>query len=133
MSDQDFFFDDEEEKQEEAPKASKPAAPKAAARRPAAAAPMSFWNQSVTTTITALVAVIAMLVGVIVGIALPVGGSGGTVVNTGGVGTGPGVSAPALSPEELGGELPPDHPPIEQLAGEGATDTAPGTETTTTE
>ena len=127
MSDKDFFFDDEDEQpdQEEAPSkkksGGKSAAKPAAAAVSAAPAQGSFLEQSVTMTVTMLVAACALLVGVIVGILIPAGGSS-TVPSptTDGV-----ISAPALSPEQLGsGELPEGHVPIDGMS----TPEAPGTE-----
>ncbi len=135
MSDQDFFFEDEGEEPEKPQKK----APAARSARPATGgSSAAFWDQSVTMSITGLVAVIAMLLGVIVGIVLPVGGITGDIpAPTPGV-----VSAPALSPEDLQGGMPVDHPDIggatEPMPVDPATETTDtavdeGAEATTTE
>lgn len=138
MSDQDFFFDDEDEEPKE------PQKKKAAASKPARSAASgsfaSFLDQSVTMSITGLVALIALLLGVIVGIVLPVGGVTSDIPDP----TPGAVSAPALSPEEIEGGMPVDHPDIggsTEPMPEGleptveTTDTTEGgsTETTSTE
>ncbi len=132
MSDQDFFFDDEDEKPAKADKKASRFAPKKGSRPSAPAVPGSFWRQSVTMTVTGLVALIALLLGVIVGIVLPVGDITDDVP--------PPSSdfiAPTLTPEQLeSGQLPSEHPPLDGtmevipdddadgLAGETATDAA---------
>lgn len=116
MSDQDFFFDDDEkpiEATEEKPTRAQ-GQKKPVTRQ--AAAPSG--TQSVTMTVAALIGVVALLVGVIIGILIPAGASpSSTVTPTANTGT---VSAPQLSPDQLEtGELPPGHPDL------GAAETAP--------
>lgn len=120
MSDKDFFFDDEEEKP--AKKAgpvkggtSKPSRP-AGAKTSAGAS--SFFEQNVTMAIASLMAVCALLLGVIIGIIIPSGGN---------VATAPTATSPAavggqtnpgpLSEEQLNsGDLPQGHPDISGAA-----------------
>ncbi|GAB4276247.1 MAG: hypothetical protein Kow0056_06440 [Coriobacteriia bacterium] len=134
MSDQDFFFDEEDEKpaKTEKPKSAKSGSKGKPAAKPAArpAATVSFWQQTVTTAVAGLVAVIALLVGVIVGIVLPVGGSSTSDVPA----PDAGISAPALTPEQLeSGQLPEGHPPIQGMTGApGETATGAVESTTTT-
>ncbi|MHB9002750.1 MAG: hypothetical protein ACYC6C_01620 [Coriobacteriia bacterium] len=122
--DQDFFFDEEETVVEEKPVA----APKAktttavSTTAPAGVAVPAGDAQSVTMTVAALIGVVALLVGVIIGIVIPVGGSTGTVPQPTTPGTN--ATAPQLSEDQLqGGELPQGHPDISGMA----TDTATGT------
>lgn len=114
MSDQDFFFDEDEQPKKEAAKPA-PAAKKGASAPAKTAAPAASGVQSVSMTVTALVGVIALLAGVIIGIVLPVGGGSEPVptsVTAPTTGAG-GSSAPQLTPEQLqGGELPAGHPDI---------------------
>lgn len=136
MSEQDFFFDDGDEKPAEESQESKGSkgsepkkkAPVAKSRpsRPASSQAPSFWSQSVNMTVTSLVALIALLMGVIVGIVLPVGSStsADTVPD-------PTASAPApsLTPEQLeSGQMPEGHPDLSGMS-EGATPAAGGTAT----
>jgi hypothetical protein len=118
VSDQDFFFDEDEKA---APKASKPApkgspakTAKPAPKQPtASAAPSSGFE--LTWTITALIAVVTLLVGVIIGYAIPKG------VQDVGTGTTSSTSAPQLTPEQMStGELPAGHPDITGMSS-GAT------------
>lgn len=131
MSDQDFFFDEDEKptakSQSKNAPAKKPASSsaKAGSTKPAAAAPA----QSVTYTIAALIGVAALLLGVIVGILLPinVGGAGTTATPNAGLTTTGQSQAPQLTPEQMqSGQLPPGHPSI----GSGSTG-ATGSATTT--
>lgn len=112
MSDQDFFFDEEET---EAPaKPEKKASSPGRAKPSAAPAQQQFFQQSVSMTVASLVAVIALLLGVIVGFLIPRGPST-TATDTGAV-------APQLSPEQLqSGQLPPGHPDISGMTGGQAT------------
>ncbi len=122
MSDQDFFFDDEEQAAE------KPAAKQASghqsapAPRPKAVAPAS--AQSVTVTVAGLIGVVALLVGVIIGILIPTGqqeaGS-----PAGGL---PSAiqPAPPLSDEAMQGGMPEGHPDIGGMGGGEATATPEG-------
>jgi hypothetical protein len=138
VSDQDFFFDDEDEAPAKQEKAAKKAPAKsAAATKPASGgkAPASFWEQTTTMMVTGLVGVIGLLLGVIVGVVLPVGSDVPAPTVDGS------VSAPALSPEQLEtGELPQGHPDIGDMTGgeapaptEEPTDTAVPDSTETTE
>ncbi len=133
MSDQDFFFDEDEKPS--AKKETKPApkggasssnARPAAKNAPAAAAPAS----SVTYTVAALIAVAALLLGMIVGILLPVNvGSQTTATsNTGVSGPTGGTSAPALTNEQMqSGQLPAGHPAIGGSSGATGSATSTGT------
>ncbi len=135
MSDQDFFFDEDEKPADKsAPKAaakqgSKPSA--SSKTTPAkggknASAPAG--GVELTWTITALIGVVALLLGVIVGYAIPKS----TTTDQGAAPLVPGqVQAPQLSPEELqSGQLPPNHPNISGATG-AATGTASGEATQT--
>lgn len=135
VSDKDFFFD-EDETQDQAPAKSggaKPASKRKAAASvetdlvesdPAPSSSVSFSMQSVSMTVAALIGVVALLTGVIIGMFIP----GGPTATTGASGTGmpggaPSAPAPQLTPEQLeGGALPPGHPPLD---GMGATPTTP--------
>lgn len=128
MSDQDFFFDDDETTPAKAePKpakaakaaakpATKPATVKSAAAKSAPAVapePQDFLSQTVPMSIASLLAVCALLVGVIVGVLLPVGG-GSTGSGSSAVLPGGSLSpAPQLSQEQISqGQLPAGHPNI---------------------
>ena len=119
MSDQDFFFDDEGEQPAKSGKPAKGAPKEQTGKKSAASSPAataSFWQQDTTMAVTGLVGVIALLLGVIVGIVLPVGD---TVADTGEIIP---VTAPELSSEQLeSGELPQGHPDVGEMTG-GATD-----------
>lgn len=129
MSDQDFFFDEDESPAKDADAKAKPAkestAKSTSTAARTAAAPAA---QSVSMTVAALIGVISLLAGVIIGIVLPVGGGsnipnptpGATLPNPGAPGGG--GQAPQLSPEQLDQDLPPGHPPI----GDGGAPGAPG-------
>jgi hypothetical protein len=130
VSDQDFFFDEDEApaQKPEAKSAAKPAGAKAQASAPrtkTAAVPAG--AQSVTMTVAGLIGVVALLVGIIVGILIPTGGTqagspaGGMPPGVGGTGTGQQVRP--LTPEELEGGMPEGHPPVGEM-GEEATGTA---------
>lgn len=124
MSEQDFFFDDDESvPAKAAPKPAKAAPKPAKAAKAVAASPVApaaapeaqdFFSQSVSMSIAALLAVCALLVGVIVGVMLPVGGSGvGGVGSTSSLPGGALQPAPQLSQEQItNGELPAGHPDI---------------------
>lgn len=126
MSDQDFFFDEDEapakDKAKKAASSDKPAAGAKAASAPAVTA------QTVSTSVAALIGVIALLAGIIIGIVIPVGGSNvpapTAVPQTGAPSMGSGGgSAPQLSPDQLeGGALPEGHPDISGGEG-GSTET----------
>jgi hypothetical protein len=131
VSDQDFFFDEDESEQKSPAKSQ---AKKSAPRKPAQsrgsrpASSGSVMQQNVSMTVTALVSVVTLLVGVIVGIALPVG-ENDVPEPTVGADTFSGT-APELSPEELGsGELPEGHPDIGAMPGGVPTDTVEETAT----
>lgn len=136
MSDQDFFFDEDETTAAEAAKPASKSASKAtpgrssaakatpaakttpAAKAPAAkAAPASAGGSQVSLTVAALMTVVGLLLGVIIGFVLPGGGSSTTTGTTttgapAGMG-GTGSAAPQLSEDQLqSGELPPGHPPV---------------------
>lgn len=129
MSDQDFFFDEDEspaEETKETKKATKTSgtAPKKATQKPAAPAPSG--EKSVTMTIASLIGVVALLVGIIIGILIPAGGTGNVPAPT--TPTGVDATAPQLSPEQLeGGQLPEGHPDL------GDAEQPPATEATGTE
>lgn len=139
MSEKDFYFDEDDTEDSqpiEKAKAKEPVeasaekaapkarAPKAAAGRPvAAAAPVApVTMQPVSMTVAALIGVVALLVGVIIGMFLP--GQQPTATVTPGVppaGMGSGAPAPQLTEDQLqGGQLPPGHPPLDQMGGGGA-------------
>lgn len=135
MSDQDFFFDEDDQPKKDAPK-SGGVKKGSGSSRTAAAAPAGA-EQSVSVTVTALVAVVAVLLGVIIGIfvgrglatpSVPGVGSGATIEGGGA------TEAPQLTPEQLeGGALPEGHPDIGGGAGGAATGTAPAEGATDTE
>lgn len=122
MSDQDFFFDeDEAPAKDTAPK--KAASSDKPASRTAATAPAA-GAQTVSMSVAALIGVIALLAGVIIGIVIPVGGSSNVPApNTAAPIQGGEQAAPQLSPDQLeGGQLPEGHPDIGGGAG-GSTET----------
>lgn len=147
MSEKDFYFDEddtEDSKPIEKAKAKEPAeapaekaapkarAPKATAERPTpATAPVAGLTlQSVSMTVAALIGVVALLVGVIIGMFLP-----GQQPASGPPPTGDapaamgGAPAPQLTEDQLqGGQLPPGHPPLDQMGGGGATPTPNATQ-----
>lgn len=127
MSDQDFFFDEEDGAKQPAKASATAKSKSAAAARPAAPASASFFEQSVSMSIAALMAVIALLVGVIVGFVIPTGGTTPPVTATDvGAATQP---APQLTEDQLSsGELPAGHPDLSSLTGSG---TATASVTTT--
>jgi hypothetical protein len=127
VSDQDFFFDEDEApaQKPEAKSAAKPAGAKAQASAPrtrTAAVPAS--AQSVTMTVAGLIGVVALLIGIIIGILIPTGGTQVTSPTTGVPSMGTGTQAPPLSEDALQGEMPPGHPPIGDTGGGEATGTA---------
>jgi hypothetical protein len=125
VNDQDFFFDEDEQ-----PKnvSAKPAAKKSAASAPKGAAVVvaaPAGEQSVSMTVTALVGVIAILLGVIIGIFIGRGLAAPAGVAATGTGGAPAAAgqAPQLSPEQLNsGQLPPGHPNIGGGAASGSKD-----------
>lgn len=120
MSDQDFFFDEEDDAKPAAKAGPAGKTPRASQPAPAATGG-SFFMQSVTMAVTSLVAVIALLLGLIVGILIPTGGS---TVPTG---TPPVTAAPALSEDQLNsGQMPAGHPDISGAATESAATTGTG-------
>ncbi len=147
MSDQDFFFDEEDEKPARAdkaktgsksgskPAASKPAAQSAPARSASADTSGSFFDQTVTVSITSLLVLCALLLGMIVGLFVGenrANSSAGIPAASTAV-DGSGGSAPSLSQDQLNsGQLPAGHPSIGGgAAGSGAaTGAKPGTATT---
>ena len=143
MSDQDFFFDEEETTPAEAAKPSSKSAGKTAPARssapkstpartpgPAAqSAPAATGEKQVSLTVAALMTVVGVLLGVIIGFLLPGGGTTATPsTGTPAAVSGTGSTAPQLSEEQLtSGELPAGHPPVESMGGSSET-----SETTTT-
>ncbi len=131
MSDQDFFFDEEE-----AAPAPKPRQSRSASRaKSAPAAPEressgggSFFAQDVSMSIAALMSVIALLLGVIVGIVIPDQG-GSTTTGTTQTSTEQGAPAPELTEEQLNAGLPEGHPDISGMPGGEATSSADATAT----
>jgi len=121
VSEQDFFFD-EEEQAEEKPAAKATERPaRAEGNKPAAAAPSASSAQGISMTVASLIAVVALLAGVVIGILIPAGADTNVPDPT----TTGSQAAPQLTPEQLeGGELPPGHP---QVGSEGATGSAPAT------
>ena len=114
MSDQDFFFDEEDAPASApAPRpSSQPARSASPARTTHAAAPASgasFFEQSVTMAIAALMTVIGLLVGVIIGFVIAPSGTSPVSSPAGGTSVAPGLSQDQLQ----SGELPEGHPPIE--------------------
>jgi hypothetical protein len=118
LSDQDFFFDDEEADDSAKTEDKKPAAKTGSASKPAPkvaakpapkpaekaeqAAPAesgSFFDQNVTMAMAALIAVIALLVGVIGGFLLG-GSNAATEVPTSSAVTPGATTAPQLTPEQ---------------------------------
>lgn len=125
MSDQDFFFDEEEDAKPAPKKAS--AGHKQVPERQAAPAKQSFFEQSVSMTVAALIAVIALLLGVIIGYVIP---SADTtpVVSSPTSSTGS-SAAPQLTQDQINsGALPPGHP---DLSGAAGSSTATGSTTAT--
>jgi hypothetical protein len=119
VSDQDFFFDDEQPAEEakstsgKAAGSKRPAAPAAASDAPGA--------QDVSMTVAALIGVVALLAGVVIGILLPVGSTAPTPGAP--ITAPPAQTAPQLTPDQLEGqELPEGHPDIGGGGG-GATAT----------
>lgn len=111
MSDQDFFFDEDEQVTE------KPSKARDSKKESVSAGPSDVPGaQTVTLTVAALIGVVALLAGMVVGILLPIGGgtpSATPTTVTPGAATGGGGTAPQLTPEQIqGGELPPGHPNI---------------------
>jgi len=107
VSDQDFFFDEDEQPK----KAEKASGGSKATSKPSASAAAAPAAQSVSMTVAALIGVIALLAGLIVGILLPIGGTTAPAEPT--VTAPTGQAAPQLSPEQMqGGELPEGHPDI---------------------
>lgn len=129
MSDQDFFFDeDEAPEQKPAEKAASKggtARKSTAAPSPKKAASTPVAGQTVTMTVAGLIGVVALLVGIIIGIVIPVGGSQPATPQPAMPIQDSGQARP-LSPEEMGGDLPPGHPPLDDMGGGMA---APETET----
>ena len=126
MSDQDFFFDEDE-------KPAKSQSKSAPAKKPASSPAKGSTNsapaaeQSITYTVAALLGVAALLLGVIIGVLIPVniGGSQTATPDAGLTQTGA-VEAPQLTPEQMqSGALPPGHPSV------GGSTGATGSATTT--
>ncbi len=136
--DQDFFFEDEDvptkaDKSVTKAGGSKPA-PKPAAKpaakpgpKPVAAQEPAFFDRQISVAMTGLIAVVALLVGII-GTMLFVGTPAAPVSTVPGAVGGTGV-APQLSPQQLNsGQLPAGHPAI---PGAGAASGTAGSKTTT--
>ncbi len=125
MSDQDFFFDEDEAPAEKPKPAQKSASatrksePAARPAKSAAATPAG--TQTVTMTVAGLIGVVALLVGIIIGILIPTGGTQPTT--PAGVPAPGGTQARPLSPDELGGDLPPGHPDIGGMTGGAPSET----------
>jgi len=120
VSDQDFFFDEDEKPAQKAPgKTAKPGAKSAPVKSSKPAPSQTAGGIELTWTITALIAVVTLLLGVIVGYAIPKG----STVDTTGTPTGQSqIQAPQLSPEEIqSGQLPAGHPDIGGMSGSGTT------------
>lgn len=123
--DQDFFFD-EDEGTEEASAPKKAEAPKGKAKpaaQPAAPPPSGgFMQQTVPMTIAGLIGIVALLAGVIIGIALPNNSQPAVPAGTAPTAVpGGGAPAPQLTPEQLqGGELPEGHPTVPEGMGGSA-------------
>ncbi len=131
MSDQDFFFDEEEAAPAPKPRQSRSAsraesAPAAAERESSGGG--SFFAQDVSMSIAALMSVIALLVGVIVGIVMPDQGQSSTVGTTQ-TSAEQGAAAPQLTEEQLNSGLPEGHPDISGMSGGEATSSADATAT----
>ena len=126
MSDQDFFFDEDEKPAKSQSKnapAKKPASSPAQGSNKSAPAA----EQSITYTVAALLGVAALLLGVIIGVLIPVniGGSQTATPDAGLTQTGA-APAPQLTPEQMqSGQLPPGHPSV------GGSTSATGSATTT--
>ncbi|MDO9556454.1 MAG: hypothetical protein Q7J82_02570 [Coriobacteriia bacterium] len=135
MSDQDFFFDEEEEATPASKSVARPAksskpAPKATA---ATTASPSVLDRDVSMTVAALMAVIALLLGVIIGLVIPTSGVGGTASTPAATSSDANVAAPQLTEDQLGtGELPAGHPDISSMGAESTATPASG-ETTPAE
>jgi len=129
VSDQDFFFDEEE-----AAPTSKPRQSRSASRaKSAPAAPEressrggSFFAQDVSMSIAALMSVIGLLLGVIVGIVIPDQGGSATTNATQTLAPQTPV-APQLTEEQLNSGLPEGHPDISGMAGGETTASADAT------
>jgi len=123
VSDQDFFFDEEEQAAEKpAAKATERPA-RAEGAKPVATGSTTSTAQSVSMTVAALIGVVALLAGVVIGILIPAGADT-TVPEPTTTGT---QAAPQLSPEQLeSGQMPPGHPQVGAPTGE-ATGSAPAT------
>ena len=111
MSDQDFFFDEDEKPAEKSASkpvskpSGKPSSPKGGA------APAAAGERTVTMTVAALIGVVALLFGVIIGLfAAPDSGKVASPNSTATQGT----AAPALTDEQIQQGLPEGHPTIPQ-------------------
>lgn len=119
MSEQDFFFDEEDDAKPAAKKAQATKAQAPARASSAAATPL--FEQNVSMSIAALMAVIALLLGVIVGVLIPTGSTApavtsGSPASVSGAGT-----APQLTEEQLNsGAMPAGHPEVPGAAGSQA-------------
>lgn len=131
MSDQDFFFDEDEATPatKGAPKTAPKAAAKGASAAKPAAAPVepssggSFFDQSLTMTVAALLMVIALLVGVIIGFFLggamtpSAAASANEVVPSTSAPAGTGSGTPGqLSQDQINQGLPAGHVPVDPAA-----------------
>ena len=127
MSDQDFFFDEEDQPADKASAAAaKPAAKpakaapvKSTAATPAKSVATPASGLELTWTVTALIGIVALLAGVIIGYVIPKNTSGGVATTTAGAGVT--QQAPQLSPEQMqSGQLPAGHPDISGATGSNA-------------
>jgi len=123
VSDQDFFFDEDEKGAEKPPKTASKQPTKSTPSKAAKTAPAPSGGIELTWTVTALVGIVALLLGVIIGYAIP---KGTQEVSVGAPSTTQEQQAPQLSPEQLSsGQLPPGHPSV------GGSTGATGSATTT--
>lgn len=136
MSDeQDFFFDEETEQPVKETKASSKTTKSGRSAKAAAEEPVSepasggLFSQDVTMGVAAMMAVVALLVGLIIGILLPSGSAVPTTGTAAPISTTPGASgqqAPPLPEGTDTNQLPPGHPNI----GGGAGGSTSASETT---
>ncbi len=128
MSDQDFFFDEDDQPAEKpAEKAAATPAQKTTSGTTAAPRPASrAAAQTVSYTVAGLIGVCTLLLGVIIGLALPSDDVASSTTSNPLI-SAPVQDAPQLSPEQMqAGVMPEGHPPVD--GGEAApTETATGT------
>jgi hypothetical protein len=128
VSDQDFFFDEDDSGSAGKRAAKGSGGAKASAVAPAQAATptaagSSVFDQNITMAVAALLMIIALLIGVILGFFLGQSTAAPAVVSTipaaTGTDTGAGASPAPLSPEQMNQGLPAGHVPIDQGAATG--------------